>query len=203
MTLAKIGDSGPSGPSLPGRGQPNPFPTPPSGGRPTRPSTGVNPYGIYRPTPKVVDQGLGAGGNPGGEGGGGGYGNNGQEDVCPLPKEIEQSFQGQGKYGVKTYQVKSQIGKHNKLEKISKKIRKNPKLVKEFARLKEQLQKGNLKAGKGTKYLPGSNGIYYGRGATEGARIYFQYSGDNIITIIAESNKATQKEVINFLLKNY
>lgn len=77
------------------------------------------------------------------------------------------------------------------------------KLVKEFARLKEKLQQGNLKARKGTKYLPGSNGIYYARGATEGARIYFQYSADNIITIIAESNKATQKEVINCLLKNY
>ena len=104
---------------------------------------------------------------------------------------------------METYQVKSQVGKHKKLKKISRKIRKNPKLVKEFARLQEKLQKGNLKAGKGTKYLPGSNGIYYARGATEGARIYFQYSGENIITIIGESNKATQKEVINCLLKNY
>ena len=75
--------------------------------------------------------------------------------------------------------------------------------MKEFVRLKEKLQKGNLKARKGTKYLPGSNGIYYARGAIEGARIYFQYSGDNIITIIEESNKATQKEMINCLLKNY
>lgn len=105
--------------------------------------------------------------------------------------------------GVKTYQVESQIGKHNKLKKISMKIRKNPKLVKEFARLKEKLQQNNLKAGKGTKHLAGSKSIYYARGATEGARIYFQYSGDNIITIIGESNKALQKEVINFLLKNY
>ena len=32
--------------------------------------------------------------------------------------------------------------------------------MKEFARLKEKLEQGNFKAGKGTKYLPGSNGIY-------------------------------------------
>jgi len=74
---------------------------------------------------KFYHQGLGAGGNPGGGGNSGdGYGNNGPEDDCPVPKEdIEQSSQGQGKYGVETYQVKSQIGKHNKLKKISKKIR--------------------------------------------------------------------------------
>ena len=70
VILVKTGDSSPSVSTSPGRGQPNPFPTPPSGGRPTRPSTGVNPYGIYRPTPKVVDQGLGAGANPAGAGGG-------------------------------------------------------------------------------------------------------------------------------------
>jgi putative component of toxin-antitoxin plasmid stabilization module len=203
VILAKAEGSNPLTPPTT-RSGPSNFPTPPSGGTPSRPVSGLNPY---RTAPRVIDTGLGgAGGNPGGGGGNGGdgYGNNGQEDVCPVPKEdIEQSFQGQGKYGVKTYQVKSQIGKHNKLKKISKKIRNNPKPVKEFARLKEKLQQGNLKAGKGTKYLPGSNGIYYARGATEGARIYFQYSGDNIITIIAESNKATQKEVINCLLKNY
>ena len=197
VILVKTGDSATSVPTSTGRGQPSDFPTPSAGGRPNRPVYVAE----YSTAPKVVP-GLGAGGNPGN--GGDGYGNNGQEDECPIPKEdIEQSSQGQGKYGVKKYQVKSQIGKHNKLKKISKKIRKNPKLVKEFARLKEKLEQGNLEAGKGTKYLPDSNDIYYARGATEGARIYFQYSGDNIITIIGESNKATQKEVINFLLKNY
>jgi len=89
VILVKTGDSSPSVPTSPGRGQPNPFPTPPSGGRPTRPSTGVNPYGIYRPTPKVVDQGLGAGANPAGAGGGGGAAE--FDDQCPAPKKQQQS----------------------------------------------------------------------------------------------------------------
>ena len=89
VILVKTGDSSPSVPTSPGRGQPNPFPTPPSGGRPTRPSTGVNPYGIYRPTPKVVDQGLGAGGDPAGAGGGGGAAE--FDDQCPAPKKQQQS----------------------------------------------------------------------------------------------------------------
>jgi hypothetical protein len=89
VILVKTGDSSPSVPTSPGRGQPNPFPTPPSGGRPTRPSTGVNPYGIYRPTPKVVDQGLGAGANPAGAGGGGGAAE--FDDQCLAPKKQQQS----------------------------------------------------------------------------------------------------------------
>jgi hypothetical protein len=59
-----------------------------------------------------------------------------------------------------------------------------------------------MKGGRGVKSLPNSNGIYYARGYTEGARIYFQYSGDDI-SILAESNKPTQNAVIEFLLKNF
>lgn len=55
-----------------------------------------------------------------------------------------------------------------------------------------------MKAGQGVKFLPNSNGIYYARGYTEGARLYFQDSGDNII-ILGESNKPTQDAVIEFL----
>jgi hypothetical protein len=35
-----------------------------------------------------------------------------------------------------------------------------------------------MKAGQGVKFLPNSNGIYYAPGYTEGARLYFQYSGE-------------------------
>jgi len=59
-----------------------------------------------------------------------------------------------------------------------------------------------MKAGRGVKFLPNSNGIYYARGYTEGTRLYFHYSGDNIV-ILGESNKPTQDAVIEFLLKNY
>ena len=53
-----------------------------------------------------------------------------------------------------------------------------------------------------TNDLSGSNGIYYARGQIEGARLYFKYSGDNII-VLGESNKPTQDAVIEFLLKNF
>ena len=81
-------------------------------------------------------------------------------------------------------------------------IRQNPKLVKEFNGLEQKLRNANMKAGRGVKALSNSNGIYYARGYTEGARLYFKYSGDNII-ILGESNKPTQDAVIEFLLKNY
>ena len=67
VILAKTGDSGPSVPTSPGRGQPSHFPSPPTGGRPSRPVYVPK----YRTVPKVVPgPGLGAGANPAGAGGG-------------------------------------------------------------------------------------------------------------------------------------
>ena len=63
---------------------PSSFPTPPSGGRPSQPATGTNPY-IYRTLPKVVNQGLGGAPNPAGAGGGDGGAE--FDDQCPVPKE--------------------------------------------------------------------------------------------------------------------
>lgn len=37
VILVKTGDSAPSASTSPGRGQPSPFPTPPAGGKPSRP----------------------------------------------------------------------------------------------------------------------------------------------------------------------
>jgi hypothetical protein len=68
IILAKA-EGNPITPSpLTNRGPSN-FPTP--RGQSSRPATSTNPY-IYRTPPKVIDQGLGAGGNPAGAGGGGG-----------------------------------------------------------------------------------------------------------------------------------
>ena len=53
----------------------------------------------------------------------------------------------------KTYNIKSQIGNHKKLIKISNKIRKNTKLVQEFNGLEQKLSNGNMKAGRGVKPL--------------------------------------------------
>ena len=86
VILVKTGDSAPSVPTSPGRGQPSQFPTPPSGGRPNRPVYVPK----YRTAPKVVDQGLGAAANPAGAGGGNG-GGGGADDQCPAPKKKQQS----------------------------------------------------------------------------------------------------------------
>ena len=85
IILVKTGDSSPSVPTSPGRGQPSSFPTPPAGGRPSRPVYVPK----YRTAPKVVPgPGLGAGANPAGAGGGGGGAE--FDDQCPVPKK-EQS----------------------------------------------------------------------------------------------------------------
>ena len=70
----------PSNIGQPGQGPSN-FPTPPSGGRPSRNVPGVNPY---RLAPKIVDQGLGAAANPAGAGNGGGASE--FDDQCPVPE---------------------------------------------------------------------------------------------------------------------
>ena len=80
VILAKTGDSGPSVPTSPGRGQPSNFPTPPAGGRPSWPVYVPK----YRTAPKTVNPGLGAGGNPAGAGGGGGAAE--FDDQCPIPE---------------------------------------------------------------------------------------------------------------------
>mgnify|MGYP000057444553 CR=1 FL=1 len=59
---------------------PSNFPTPPSGGRPSRPVYVPK----YRTAPKTVNPGLGAGANPAGAGGGGGAAE--FDDQCPIPE---------------------------------------------------------------------------------------------------------------------
>lgn len=68
VILAKAEGSNPVTPPTRGSGPTN-FPTPLSGGRPSRTVSGVNPY---RTLPKLVDQGLGTGANQAGAGDGGG-----------------------------------------------------------------------------------------------------------------------------------
>lgn len=82
VILVKTGDSAPSVPTSPGRGQPNSFP---SGSTGRRRTPHVNPYRI---PPRVVNQGLGAAANPAGAGNEGGAPE--FEEECPVPKK-EQS----------------------------------------------------------------------------------------------------------------
>jgi hypothetical protein len=80
VILVKTGDSAPSVPTSTGRGQPSNFPTPPAGGRPSRPVYVPK----YRIAPKVVP-----GANPAGAGGVGGAAE--FDDQCPAPKKKQQS----------------------------------------------------------------------------------------------------------------
>jgi hypothetical protein len=85
VILAKAEGSNPLTPPTT-RSGPSNFPTPSSGGTPSRPVSGLNPY---RTAPRVIDTGLGgAGANPAGAGGGGGAAE--FNDQCSVPNK-EQS----------------------------------------------------------------------------------------------------------------
>ena len=65
------------------RSGPSNFPTPSSGGTPSRPVSGLNPY---RTAPRVIDTGLGgAGANPAGAGGAAEF-----DDQCPVPNKAQE-----------------------------------------------------------------------------------------------------------------
>lgn len=87
VILVKAGDSSPSFPASHGTGQPSNFPTPPAGGRPSRPVYVPK----YRTAPKIVPgPGFGAGANPAGAGagaGGGGSASEFDDDKCPAPNK--------------------------------------------------------------------------------------------------------------------
>jgi hypothetical protein len=223
VILVKTGDSSPSVPTSPGRRQPNPFPTPPSGGRPTRPSTAVNPSGFYRPKPKVVDQGLGAGANPAGAGGGGGAAE--FDDQCPAPKNSKQQSQKSDRNEFQSDIYNSKKKKKPKAEQcefdenvkdakieIVYRIKENPALVREAQRagrdldaqrslnnLIEQLSLGNRNPGIGTENV--FKDVYELRGKNR-ARVYYR-EVDGKIEILGKSVKNNQQKVIDILKKMY
>ena len=127
VILAKTGDSATSVPTSPGRGQPSNFP--PSGGRPSRPVY----VSKYRTAPKLVDQGLGAGGNPAGAGGGGAAE---FDDQCPVPNKEQPQESNTPNHGLTSKSKKKK--KQSKLAKLAKpdlpldakqKILENPQLL--------------------------------------------------------------------------
>ena len=110
---------------------PSNFPTPPSGGRPSRNVPGVNPY---RLPPKIVDQGLGAGANPAGAGNDGGAAE--FDDQCPIPKKEQSQESDTLNHGLTSKSKKKK--KQSKLDKLAKpdlsldakqKILENPQLL--------------------------------------------------------------------------
>lgn len=209
-------------PTSPGRGQPSQFHIPPSGGRSSRPSIGVNPYGIYRPTPKVVDQGLSTGANQAGAGGRGGAAE--FDDQCPAPKKQQQSqksdrneFQpdiDNSKKRKKREAEQSELNDNvtdGKIE-IVYRTKENPALVREAEimcktqaaqkdvnNLIEQLALGNDNSDIDNRRVKGLKNVSEARGRNEG-RVYFREK-DGKLKILAKSNKDNQNKVIGILQK--
>ena len=223
VILVKTGDSAPSVPTSPGRGQPSQFPTPPAGGRPSRPVYVPR----YRTAPKVVPgPGLGAGANPAGAGGGGGGGAAEAEfdDQCPAPKKQQQS-QKSDRNEFQSDRNNSKKKKKHEAEQceldenvngakveIIYRIKENPALVREAERmgkdqaaqkdvnnLIEQLSLGNDNPGIGNRRVKGLKNVSEARGRNEG-RVYFREK-DGKIEILAKSNKDNQNKVIGILQK--
>ena len=217
VILAKTGDSAPSVPTSTGRGQPSKFPTPPSGGRPSRNVPGVNPY---RVAPKIVDQGLGAGANPAGAGNGGGAPE--FDDQCPVPEnqKSQESKVSDYDYPSNAPKKKKQSAEQCELDEnvtdgkieIVYRIKENPALIREAERmgkdqaaqkdvnnLIEQLSLGNENPGIGNRRVKGLKNVSEARGRNEG-RVYFREK-DGKIEILAKSNKDNQNKVIGILQK--
>lgn len=212
VLLAKA-DGNPVPPST-NRG-PNNFPTPPSGGRPSRPVYVPK----YRVGPKTVDQGLDAGANPAGAGGEGGSSE--FDDQCPVSKKQQsqesESFayndyrdQKKKKQATEQCELDENV-KDAKIE-IVYRIKENPALVREAERmgkdqaaqkdvnnLIEQLALGNDNPGIGNRRVKGLKNVLEARGRNEG-RVYFREK-DGKLEILAKSNKDNQNKVIGILQK--
>ena len=217
VILAKTGDSAPSVPTSTGRGQPSKFPTPPSGGRPSRNVPGVNRYPV---APKIVDQGFGAGANPAGAGNGGGAPES--DDHCPAPENQKRQESKVSDYGYSSNapKKKKQSSEQYELDEnvtdakieIVYRIKENTALTREAERmgkdqaaqkdvnnLIEQLSLGNDNPGIGNRRVKGLKNVSEARGRNEG-RVYFREK-DGKIEILAKSNKDNQNKVIGILQK--
>lgn len=216
VILVKTGDSGPSVPTSPGRGQPSNFPTPPAGGRPSRPVY----IPKYRTAPKVVPgPGLGAGANPAGAGGGGGAAE--FDDQCSVPENKKsQESKSDYDYPLNAPKKKKQSAEQCELDEnvtdgkieIVYRIKENPALIREAERmgkdqaaqkdvnnLIEQLSLGNDNPGIGNRRVKNLKNVSEARGRNEG-RVYFREK-DGKIEILAKSNKDNQNKVIGILQK--
>ena len=216
MILAKTGDSGPSVPTSPGRGYPSNFPTPPAGGRPSRPVY----IPKYRTAPKVVPgPGLVAGANPASAGGGGEAAE--FDDQCSVPENKKsQESKSDYDYPFNAPKKKKQSAEQCELDEnvtdgkieIVYRIKENPALVREAQRagrdqdaqrslnnLVDQLSLGNRNPGIGTENV--FKDVYELRGKNR-ARVYYR-EVDGKIEILGKSVKSNQQKVINILKKMY
>jgi hypothetical protein len=72
----------------------------------------------------------------------------------------------------------------------------------EADQLVKQFLNGNPSPGRGIKYLPNSEGIFYLRGK-QGARVFMRRVGKNAYEILGYSDKNNETRVINLVLQHY
>ena len=199
--LVKTGDSTPSVPTSPGRGQPNNFPTGSTGGRRT---PHVNPY---RTPPRVVDQGLGAGANPAGAGGGGEAAE--FDDQCPVPKKEQSQESKTFDYDYRSKNKKksddqcsldentpNEINEKfdsKAVKKLIKTALENQRVKQEYEGIKKRINEGvnPIDIGKKSTNLPGNKVLIKGAHG----RYVVEISGDqvNVLGIGARGNNKNMK----------
>jgi plasmid stabilization system protein ParE len=107
--------------------------------------------------------------------------------------------------------LRSTGSQSNATRKLRSRIGEDPRLVREaeraakshqesLNRLVDQLRRGNMNPGIGTKRILGN--IFEAR-ARDGARVYFRIAEDGTIEILAKSSKQNQSRVINILQEIY
>jgi len=214
VILAKTGDSAPSVPTSPGRGQPTNFPTPPSGGRPSRNVPGVNPY---RVPPKVVDQGLSGAANPAGAGNGGGAAEFDNNSPIPKKQQSQQSKTFDYDYRLNDLKNKKKLEdqcpidqpevnesfkSNSSLKKVTKRALGNQDVKREHERIRKRIDEGvdpmdigrdSTDLGDGLTYVRGRHGRYLVKndnGVKDVVGIAYRGSRNDMKTLAKEMNKS-------------
>ena len=205
VILVKTGDSSPSVPTSPGRGQPSNFPTPPAGGRPSRPVYVPK----YRTAPKVVPE-LGAGANPAGAGGGDGAAE--FDDKCPAPKKQQSQKSKTFDYDYHSNDLKNKKKSDDQcsldentpneinekfdskaVKKLIKTALENQRVKQEYEGIKKRINEGvnPIDIGKKSTNLPGNKVLIKGAHG----RYVVEISGDqvNVLGIGARGNNKNMK----------
>lgn len=213
VILVKTGDSGPSAPTSPGRGQPSQFPTPPSGGRPNRPIYVPK----YRTAPKVVPGvGAGAGANPAGAGGDGGAAE--FDDQSSVPKKQQSQESESFTYDDYRYQKKKKQSSEDQclidqtevnesfkfnssLKKVTKRALENQDVKREYTRILKRMGEGvepmdigqsSTDLGDGLTYVRGRHARYIiknDNGVKDVVGIAYRGSRNDMKTLAKEVNK--------------
>ena len=99
--------------------------------------------------------------------------------------------------------IKSVVKCDSKILKLAAETFKgNDILRKEANGLIEQISKGNMSPGIGTKIISGTEGVFEAR-SRGGARVYFRNGVNGGVEVVGYSNKGNQQTVINRLLELY